>query len=63
MKVEKGRTVWMHYTGTLDDGTVFDTSEGKEPLEFVFGEGSIIPALEAQLERVPSGFLYLVDYF
>lgn len=55
MKVEKGKTVRMHYKGMLDDGTVFDTSEGKEPLEFVYGEGSIIPALEEQLEGMEEG--------
>ncbi len=55
MKVEKGKTVRMHYTGKLEDGTVFDTSEGKEPLEFVYGEGSIIPALERQLEGMEEG--------
>ena len=55
MKVEKGKTVKMHYKGMLEDGTVFDTSEGKEPLEFVYGEGSIIPALENQLEGMEEG--------
>ncbi len=55
MKVEKGRTVKMHYKGMLNDGTVFDTSEGREPLEFVYGEGNIIPALEEQLEGMEEG--------
>lgn len=36
----------MHYTGKLEDGTVFDTSLGGEPLEFTIGEGEIIPGFE-----------------
>ena len=41
-----GDTVKIHYTGTLEDGTVFDTSEGVEPLEFTLGVGSMIPGFE-----------------
>jgi peptidylprolyl isomerase len=40
-------TVKVHYKGTLDDGCVFDSSEGKEPLEFTIGKGMLIPAFEA----------------
>lgn len=45
-QAKKGDTVKVHYTGTLDDGTVFDTSAEKEPLEFTLGEKQIIPGLE-----------------
>jgi len=41
-----GDKLRIHYTGRLDDGTVFDQSEGREPLEFTLGSGEIIPGLE-----------------
>ncbi|MCP4152493.1 MAG: peptidylprolyl isomerase [bacterium] len=44
--VENGNEVKIHYTGTLDDGTVFDSSEGREPLEFKVGDGRVIPGFE-----------------
>ena len=42
MIVKKGDKIKVEYTGTLDDGTVFDTSEGKQPLEFEAGSGKVI---------------------
>lgn len=41
-----GDTVKVHYTGKLNDGTIFDTSEGRDPLKFTIGEGHIIPGFE-----------------
>jgi peptidylprolyl isomerase len=41
--VKNGDFVQLHYTGTLDDGTVFDSSDGRPPLEFQVGGGGIIP--------------------
>ena len=38
--------VKVHYTGTLDDGSVFDSSEGREPLAFTVGDGNLIPGFE-----------------
>ncbi|MDL2316464.1 peptidylprolyl isomerase [Desulfovibrio sp. OttesenSCG-928-A18] len=50
MAARKGDTVFVHYTGTLDDGTEFDSSRGREALEFVLGGGMILPAFEAAVE-------------
>jgi FKBP-type peptidyl-prolyl cis-trans isomerase len=41
-----GDTVSVNYTGKLADGTVFDSSEGKEPITFTLGSGEIIPGFE-----------------
>lgn len=46
MAAKVGDTVRVHYTGTLNDGTEFDTSIGNDPLEFVIGEGSLIGKFE-----------------
>lgn len=45
-QAKHGDTVKVHYTGKLEDGTVFDSSENREPLEFTIGEGKIIPGFE-----------------
>ncbi|MBW4471995.1 MAG: peptidylprolyl isomerase [Stenomitos rutilans HA7619-LM2] len=45
-QAKSGDTVKVHYTGKLDDGTVFDSSANREPLEFTLGSGSIIPGFE-----------------
>lgn len=50
-----GSTVHFHYTGTLDDGTVFDSSEGREPLSFTLGSGQIIPGLDAAIDGMSVG--------
>lgn len=44
--VKNGDIVKVNYTGRLDDGTVFDTSEKKEPLQFEVGLGRVIPGFE-----------------
>ncbi|MBF9029254.1 peptidylprolyl isomerase [Rhodobacterales bacterium HKCCE3408] len=44
-----GDQLHVHYTGKLEDGTVFDTSEGRDPLVFTAGEGQIIPGLDDAL--------------
>ena len=47
MEVKKGSKVKIHYTGTLDNGQVFDSSEGKDPLEFEAGTGKVIKGFDA----------------
>jgi len=47
MTAQQGSTVKVHYTGTLkEDGSQFDSSEGREPLEFKLGEGMVIAGFE-----------------
>ena len=48
-KAKIGDTVRVHYTGKLTDGSEFDSSAGREPLEFQIGAGRIIPGLERQI--------------
>jgi len=43
---KNGDMVKVHYTGKLDDGTVFDSSTGREPLQFTVGEHEVIPGFE-----------------
>jgi FKBP-type peptidyl-prolyl cis-trans isomerase SlpA len=45
-QVKENNTIKVNYTGKLSDGQVFDSSEGKEPLEFTLGQGQIIPGFE-----------------
>ncbi|MBP3191320.1 FKBP-type peptidyl-prolyl cis-trans isomerase [Natronogracilivirga saccharolytica] len=44
--IKEGDTVKVHYTGKVSDGTVFDSSKEREPLEFTVGEGKLIPGFE-----------------
>lgn len=50
-----GDTVKIHYTGTLDDGTQFDSSADKDPLEFELGRGSVISGFEKAVEGMAVG--------
>lgn len=50
-----GSRVSVHYTGTLDDGTQFDTSVGKDPLQFRIGAGEMIPGFDAAVQGMAVG--------
>lgn len=50
-----GDTVRVHYTGTLADGTCFDSSDGREPLEFTVGSGQVIPGFDAAVTTLEVG--------
>ncbi|MDW3224853.1 MAG: peptidylprolyl isomerase [Paracoccaceae bacterium] len=54
-QVKMGDIVGIHYKGTLLDGTIFDSSEGRDPLEFEVGSGQIIPGLDVALPGMTVG--------
>ncbi len=60
-KAKDGDTVKVHYTGTLKNGEVFDTSEEKEPLEFTLGEGQLIPGFEKAVVGMDVGDSAKID--
>ena len=54
-KAERGNSVAFHYTGSLEDGTVFDSSEGREPLRITVGNGELIRGVDEALEGMAPG--------
>ena len=54
-QAKSGDTVRIHYTGTLDDGTQFDSSSGRDPLEFSLGGGQVIPGFDAAVSGMSVG--------
>lgn len=52
---KSGDRVKVHYTGRLRDGTVFDSTEGREPLEFQLGEGRVIAGFEDAVQGMSPG--------
>jgi FKBP-type peptidyl-prolyl cis-trans isomerase 2 len=54
-RAKPGDTVRVDYTGRLEDGTVFDSSEGREPLEFAVGAGQVIPGFDEAVTGMAVG--------
>ncbi len=54
-QAQTGDFVKVHYTGTLQDGSVFDSSRGREPLGFTLGKGELIPAFETAVVGMEPG--------
>jgi peptidylprolyl isomerase len=54
-KAAQGSTVLLHYTGTLEDGTEFDSSRGGDPLRFTVGAGEVIPGFEEAVSGMAPG--------
>lgn len=67
-EAKAGDTVRIHYTGKLSDGSTFDSSDGRDPLEFKLGTGQVIPGFdnavagmtvgEAQTVEIPADDAY-----
>ena len=53
--IESGKTVKVHYKGTLPDGTIFDSSEGRDPLSFEIGAEQVITGFEAAVVGMEVG--------
>lgn len=54
-EAKSGDTVRVHYTGTLGNGSVFDSSQGREPLEFTVGSGQVIPGFDQAVTGMRPG--------
>jgi peptidylprolyl isomerase len=55
MAAEAGSKVKVHYTGTFDDGEVFDSSRETNPLEFELGSGQVIPGFDQAIQGMEVG--------
>lgn len=53
--IEPGRSVKVHYTLTLDDGSIVDSSEGKDPFQFQLGAGQVIPGFDKAVQEMAVG--------
>ena len=54
-QAKSGDIVKIHYKGTLDDGSKFDSSEDRDPLEFELGSGQVIPGFDTAVEGMTVG--------
>jgi peptidylprolyl isomerase len=52
---KEGDQVKVHYTGTLDDGTQFDSSVGGDPMQFIIGSGQVIPGFDTGITGMAVG--------
>jgi len=52
---KNGDSVKIHYTGTLEDGTTFDSSAGRDPLEFTLGSGQVIVGFDEAVTGMKTG--------
>jgi peptidylprolyl isomerase len=55
LQAKIGDTVLVHYTGKLQDGTVFDSSADRDPLQFALGAGDVIPGFESAIVGMSPG--------
>ena len=55
VQAQSGDTVRIHYTGTLSDGSEFDSSQGREPLQFTVGSGEVIPGFDQAVQGMEPG--------
>ncbi|MBW1740581.1 MAG: peptidylprolyl isomerase [Deltaproteobacteria bacterium] len=54
-QARNGDTVKVHYTGKFEDGAVFDSSSNRDPMQFVIGEGRLIPGFEKAIVGMSPG--------
>ncbi|MGF0537440.1 FKBP-type peptidyl-prolyl cis-trans isomerase [Agrobacterium sp. ES01] len=54
-QAKSGDTVRIHYIGSLTDGTTFDSSRGRDPLQFQVGSGQIISGLDREIDGMELG--------
>jgi peptidylprolyl isomerase len=54
-QAKSGDSVKVHYTGTLTDGTQFDSSQSRDPLEFTLGAGNVIPGFDQGVTGMAAG--------
>lgn len=55
MQAKKGDAVQVHYTGKLEDGSVFDSSANREPLGFTLGDGNMIKGFDTAVDGMTLG--------
>lgn len=55
MQAATGQTVRVHYTGTLEDGSTFDSSKGRDPIEFTVGQGQVIGGFDEAVAGMAPG--------